>query len=191
MPGDNGNIIPGERYVNLVWYYNCSADSDEFASIMTDTDGIRHLRTVPFSKVQPEVWAKHLSDHSRNFALPIKEVLDKIDSPFVTAISDCISPQASFYNSKLFLVGDALALFRPNVAQSTNQAALHCLLLEKLLQGKITLSAYEQQVLSYAHTTLLWGREVGAQYLSSSIGHLYHKTRHQLARKAQRFGVRL
>jgi len=158
---------------------------------MTDIDGIRHQRTVPFSKVRPEVWAKHLSDHSSGFAFPIKEVLDKIDSPFVTAISDCISPQASFYNNKLFLVGDALALFRPNVAQSTNQAALHCLLLEKLLQGEITSSAYEQQALSYAHTTLLWGREVGAQYLSSTIGHLYHKFRHRLAQKTLRLGVRL
>jgi 2-polyprenyl-6-methoxyphenol hydroxylase-like FAD-dependent oxidoreductase len=60
---------------------------------------------------------------------------------FVTAISDCISPQASFYDGKLFLVGDALALFRPHVAQSTNQSVLHCLLLEKLLQGGINFEA--------------------------------------------------
>jgi 2-polyprenyl-6-methoxyphenol hydroxylase-like FAD-dependent oxidoreductase len=108
--------------------------------------------------------------------------VNEIDMPFVTAISDCISPQASFYDGKLFLVGDALALFRPHVAQSTNQSALHCLLLEKLLQGRINLEAYEEQVMMYAHTTLLWSREVGSQYLYSSVRHLYHKLRSRLAR---------
>ncbi|CAG8974299.1 hypothetical protein HYALB_00011967 [Hymenoscyphus albidus] len=158
---------------------------------MTDIDGVQHQRTVPFGKVQPQVWQKQIQNHAINFAAPIKEVLSKIESPFVTAIADCISPQASFYDGKLFLVGDALALFRPHVAQSINQAALHCLLLERYLKGEITLSAYEEEVLSFAHTTLLWSREVGSEYLHSIAGHLYHKMRHRVARRAQRWGVRL
>ncbi|TVY15875.1 2,6-dihydroxypyridine 3-monooxygenase [Lachnellula arida] len=191
IPGEHGSITPGERHLNLVWYYNCAEGSDEYNKIMTDIDGLRHKRTVPFGKLQPEVWVKQRDGHSTHFPTPVKEVLDKIDSPFVTAISDCIAPQASFYEGKLFLVGDALALFRPHVAQSTNQAALHCLLLEKYLQGEITLATYEERVQSYAHTTLLWSRDLGSEYMYGRMGQIYHKTRHQVARKAKGWGFRL
>ncbi|TVY91692.1 hypothetical protein LAWI1_G002972 [Lachnellula willkommii] len=191
IPGEHGNITPGERLLNIVWYYNCAEGSDEYNKIMTDIDGFRHKRTVPFGKLQPEVWVKQRDGHSTHFPTPVKEVLDKIDSPFITAISDCIAPQASFYEGKLFLVGDALALFRPHVAQSTNQAALHCLLLERYLQGEITLATYEERVQSYAHTTLLWSRDLGSEYMYGRMGQIYHKTRHQVARKAKGWGFRL
>ena len=177
--------------MNLVWYYNCAKESTEYTTAMTDIDGLQHRRTVPFGKVQPEVWAKQQAYSSTRFAAPIKEMVDKIDKPFVTAISDCMSPRCSFYDGKLFLVGDALALFRPHVAESTNQSALHCLLLEKLLQGQLDLAAYEKEVMMFAHTTLLWSREIGSQYLYSRIGYIYHKTRSRLARKGKRWGVRL
>lgn len=191
IPGEDGNITRGERHVNLVWYYNCAKDSIEYTAAMTDIDGLQHRRTVPFGKVQPDVWAKQQAYSSTRFAAPIKEMVDKIDKPFVTAISDCISPGCSFYDGKLFLVGDALALFRPHVAQSTNQSALHCLLLEKLLQRQINLATYEKEVMMFAHTTLLGSREIGSQYLYSPISHIYHKMRARLARKGKLWGVRL
>lgn len=157
---------------------------------MTDIDGVQHQRTVPFGKVHPDVWTKQIESSSK-FAVPIKEIIEHIDKPFVTAISDCISPKCSFFEGKLFLVGDALALFRPHVAQSTNQSALHCLLLEKLLQDKIDLGMYEQEAMMYAHTTRLWSREVGSQYLHGPIGQMYHKARFRLAQEAKRWGMRL
>jgi 2-polyprenyl-6-methoxyphenol hydroxylase-like FAD-dependent oxidoreductase len=158
---------------------------------MTDIDGLQHQRTVPFGKVHPKIWAEKQAESNAKFAGPIKELVAKIEKPFVTAISDCISPRCSFFDGKLFLVGDALALFRPHLAQSTNQSALHCLLLEKLLQKQISVAAYENEVMMYAHTTLLWSREVGAQYLYSYIGHMYHKMRYRLAQMAKQWGVRL
>ncbi|KAF4626448.1 hypothetical protein G7Y89_g11711 [Cudoniella acicularis] len=190
IPGENGSITPGERHINLVWYHNCTLDSPEFINIMTDTNGIKHQRTVPFGKVQPEVWAKHLQDHSTNFAAPIKEVLHKISSPFVTAISDIISPCASFDDGKLFLVGDALALFQPPLAQSTNQAALHCLLLEKFLRGQITLQEYEGQALEYGRGTLLRSRAFGAEYLDSDEGYMRHKLKHEEFLRTKRWESR-
>ena len=72
--------------------------------------------------------------------------MDKITDPFVTAISDFQAPQASFSANKFLLVGDTLALFRPHIAQSINQAAIDCMLLEKVLKGKIDFSEWEKQV---------------------------------------------
>jgi 2-polyprenyl-6-methoxyphenol hydroxylase-like FAD-dependent oxidoreductase len=191
IPGENGSSTPGERHLNLVWYYNCSQNSLEYEAAMTDVNGVRHQRTVPFGKVRSELWAKQQAHSNEKFAVPIKEIVNQIEVPFVTAVSDCVSPRASFYDGKLFLVGDALALFRPNVAQSTNQSALHSLLLGKYLQGEITLGQYESEVMSFAHTTLLWSRDVSSEYLQGFTGHLYHKIRHHLARSTQSWGVRL
>lgn len=60
-----------------------------------------------------------------------------------------------FYGGKLLFVGDALMPFRPHVACSTNQAALNAMLVEKFLTGEIDLTAWETQVLDYAHATRL------------------------------------
>jgi len=97
----------------------------------------------------------------------------------------------TFFDGKLFLVGHALALFRPHVAQSTNQAALHCLRMKKHLKEEIGLNEYEEQVISFARNTLLWSREVGSEYLGSYAGHFYNKMKNRLARNVKCLGVRL
>lgn len=177
--------------MNLVWYETCHKDSPEHLSIMTDVDGKQHQRTVPFGKVRPSIWTQKQAYSSANFPSPIKELVNKIEIPFVTGIYDCILPRASCFEGKLFLVGDAYALFRPRAAQSTNQCALHCLLLSKYISGEITLEAYENKVTSFANTTLHWSRAIGSEYMDIMVGHLYHEFRFQLAKRAQNWGFRL
>ncbi|PQE34018.1 hypothetical protein CJF32_00002877 [Rutstroemia sp. NJR-2017a WRK4] len=191
IPGEDGSVKPGERHVNLVWYDTCGKDSSEYLSIMTDIDGMQHQRTVPFGKVRPEVWAKKQAYGNEHFPGPIKELVNKIDTPFVTGIYDCVSPRASHFDGKLFLVGDAFALFRPHAAQSTNQCAMHCLLLAKFLAGETDLQSYEDKVSSFANTTLHWSRAIGSEYMDSFVGHLYHEIRFRLARKTRSWRFRL
>ena len=191
VPGEDGSLKPGERQVNFVWYYNCPGDSPEFADIMTDVNGHRHQSTVPPGKIHPEVWAKQQAHGRSVLAAPIKELVDKITSPFVTAISDCQAPRASFFANKLLLVGDALALFRPHIAQSTNQAATDCMLLEQTLKGEMDFSEWEKQVMHYAHLTRLRSNVVGTQNLSGFLTWLYHDIRYRIAVVAQRWGVLL
>jgi hypothetical protein len=69
---------------------------------------------------------------------------------FVSTVSDTIPERASFFDGKLLLVGEALALIRPHLALSTNQSALHCLQLEKALKGEMTIAQWERKVLQYA-----------------------------------------
>ena len=78
----------------------------------------------------------------------------------------------------LLLAGDALCTFRPHMGTSTNQAALHALLLCRTLPqdniasdligkssepGRLTIQAYESQVLRYAKiaslTSIAWGNK--------------------------------
>jgi 2-polyprenyl-6-methoxyphenol hydroxylase-like FAD-dependent oxidoreductase len=158
---------------------------------MTDVDGVQHRQTVRFGKVNPEVWTKQQAYSAAKFATPIREIVSKIKKPFVTAISDCIAPRSSFFDGKLFLVGDALALFRPHAAQSTNQAALHCLQMERLLKKEVNLEEYEEKGMEFARNTLLWSREIGTSYLGSDMEYLNYKLSNRLARLAKRKGSSL
>ena len=121
---------------------------------------------MPRGKIRPEVWAKQQAHGRKVLPAPIAEVVNGITEPFVTALSDYVSSQASFYNGQILLTGDALALFRPHLAQSTNQAAFNCLLLEKVLMGKMALAEWDTQVLQYARVTRLRSNTIGSWYLS-------------------------
>ena len=155
---------------------------------MTDRDGNRHRSTLPPGKIRLEVWAKYKILGEKTFAAPVKEIISSITEPFVTAISDFESPRARFFNDKLLLVGDALTLFRPHLAQSTNQAATDCLLLEKVVSGQMNVAEWEKQVLQYAHLTRLRNNVVGTRHLSGPLVWLYYLLRYLLAVIAQRFG---
>ncbi len=155
---------------------------------MTDVDGHLHRGTVPPGKVRPEVWAKQQA-HSQNIlAPPVKELVNKITTPFVTAISDFQASQASFFDNKVLLVGDALALFRPYIAQSTNQAATDCMLLEKVLKGEMDFPEWKKKVMEYAHLTRMRSNAVGTKVLSPYLIGLYHEIRYHVAVVAQRWG---
>ena len=191
VPGENGSVKPGERHINFVWYYNCSEESKEFAEIMTDVEGHRHRSTLPPGKMRPEVWAKQQAKGRQLLAAPVKELVEKIKVPFVTAVSDFQAPQACFLDDKLLLVGDALALFRPHTAQSTNQSATDSLLLEKVLKGDMETSQWEKEVMQYAHITRLRSNVIGSKRLAGYWVYLYHAIRYRLAALAQRWGFML
>jgi hypothetical protein len=129
--------------------------------IMTDTDDHVHHNMVPAGKLRKEVWGKQTGIGKSVLPKPFVELLEKTKQPFVSAVSDSIVPTASFFDGKLILVGDALSLFRPHVALSTNQGALHCSLLEKVLKGEMSMMQWERKALQYASSTRLSSIVVG------------------------------
>ena len=173
IPGDDGTLQPGERLLNYVWYVNYSEDSPELKAAMTDVTGKRHHNTLPIGKMSPAVWDKQKAIAAETLPAPYSEIISKTMQPFITTVTDIASPQASFFNGKLLLVGDALVPFRPHVACSTNQAALNALLLGKLLKKEITLAQWESRVMGYAHVTRLrsisWGCWYQVGYLSFGV----------------------
>ena len=171
--------------VNFCWYYNLPANSQDFADAMTDIYGHRHRNTLPMGKLSEAAWAKQRAYGNKVLAPPLVELLNKITQPFLTAVSDTIAPQASFFDGKLLLVGDALALFRPHIAASTNQAALNCLLLEKVLKGEMEISSWESQVMKYARSNWLrsitWGTYYQSGYPSYLLSEMWYRL--ELARQ--------
>ncbi len=120
IPGPNGSLELGERLFNFVWYTNMPEHSQEFVDAMTEIDGYRHRATLPIGKMRLSVWAAQEARGREVLPAPFQELVGKIEQPFITAVSDIASPQASFFDGKLLLVGDALSLFRPNIGASTN-----------------------------------------------------------------------
>lgn len=142
--------------MNFCWYTN--VPEDDLPVIMTDVDGKRHHTQVSPGKVHPEVWAKQNAYAKRLLPAPYLEVLEKINSPFLHLITDYVSPRASFAEGKVLIVGDAATLLRPHIAFSTNQAACHAFLTERLVKGGMTAEEWEYQVATVGY--LHWRRSV-------------------------------
>ena len=155
---------------------------------MTDTSGHTHSFTVPPGKIRPEIWEKQKRLGKEVLAPVFHDVLDNVEVPFITAISDYRCPQASFFNGKLFLVGDALALFRPHNAQSTAQAAAHAIGLKAVLDGTMDWRKWEQEGLVHANVTGWASITIGAWYLQSRMWWLYCETRSRMAQWGRRWG---
>lgn len=128
IPGENGSVTSGERALNFCWYSNELPQS--MAEVTTDNTGIRHHATVPRGKVRHDVWSAQCQRGALILPEPFKEVMTAIAQPFIQVIMDHHCPKASFGSGKVLLVGDALTLFRPHIAFSTNQAAFDCRMTE-------------------------------------------------------------
>jgi hypothetical protein len=171
IPGDEkGTLESGSQLLNYVWYWNIP--QDELNNVMTDVDGHLHRNMLPIGKIRPEVWDTQLKSARALLPPPFVEVIEKTDKPFVALVNEHLSPKASFFDGKMLLVGDGLSLFRPHVALSTNQAALHCLTLDKVLIGEMSLERWEGDALGYAKATGLLSVVVG-NFGQSGIGKLF------------------
>ncbi|MCJ1385997.1 hypothetical protein MMC17_009122 [Xylographa soralifera] len=149
IPGENGSLEPGSRLVNWVWYTNCPTDSSSFSECLTDISGHQHRNFLPLGKMRPSVWQAQLEHAASSLSAPMLEMVRKTTNPAISVIHDYASPRAVFFDGRLLLVGDALALFRPHAALSFNQAAMDCLLLEKAMKGEMDIKTWEMQVVRY------------------------------------------
>lgn len=148
---------------------------------MTGVDGHMHRNTLPSGKMRSNIWAKQRAYGNKFLPAPFAELINTTIRPFITAIGDVSSPQASFFDGKILLVGDAVTLIRPHMAKSTNQAGLHCLLLEKHLKGEMSIIEWEKKVLQYARVNKFLSIAVADFYLSGLMVFLASVLRYVLA----------
>ncbi|KAK6192948.1 ribose-phosphate pyrophosphokinase [Pestalotiopsis sp. IQ-011] len=161
IPTDQGAFAPGERLMNLVWYYNVKEDSEEFNRIFTDIHGVRHRNTVSHGLVSPQEWQRVRDAIEPRLAPPFSELLCKVDKPYVTKINDSVCTQPTFFEGHGILVGDALITLRPHTGSAAEQAAYHCLCLGEVWQGKKTLEMWSREVRMYSKRLWLLGKIVG------------------------------
>lgn len=133
IPGPAGSITPGDRYLNLCWYQNI--DAEQLPQLMTDIHGVQHHTSVGPGLLPTHRWEAQRTLAARlDFPAPYREILSLIDSPFLHLITDYPPPEhTSFLGGRVRLVGDAATFLRPHIAFSTNQAAGHAALTERLI----------------------------------------------------------
>lgn len=161
IPGINGSLKLGERFINFIWYTN--ETTQEVAEIMRDDiNGRSHHGFVPKGYVRHDIWFSRL-EKAKHLPLPesFLEVATKIREPSVQMITDYCSSRAAFENGRVLLVGDAISQFRPHAALGVSQAAFHALAVKDYLSGRISWQQWERKVLRYSHLhwcmNIWWG----------------------------------
>jgi hypothetical protein len=175
IPTDDGDLEEGKRLYNFVWYTNLPEGSPEFRRTMTDKDGKLHHGTVPRGSVRANVWESQLQLAKRTMPPFLAAVVENTPVPFVTKVHNASSTEAVFFDDKVFVVGDALFALRPHIGEATNQAAYHCVLMEEVIEGRLSPTQWQHQVLRWGHAK---------QMLSIAFGTLALGTKVELARAA-------
>jgi hypothetical protein len=104
------------------------------------------------------------------------ELWQKVESPFIQAITDSLGAKCVFLDGKVMLVGDAVPGLRPHTTAGTNRAVLHVLLLKRVFEKGSTMSVveWEQKILEWSTI---------AHAVRKKLGNLSQFDEHPMAKK--------
>jgi len=119
VPSRAGDVGPGERDYNIVWYR--PTDATALADLNTDASGRRH-ETIPPPLIRPDVIAAVKADARKLLAPAIAHIFAGAEQPIFQPIHDFASPQLAF--GRVALLGDAAFVARPHVGAGVTKAAL-------------------------------------------------------------------
>ncbi|KAF2106038.1 hypothetical protein BDV96DRAFT_607696 [Lophiotrema nucula] len=189
IPTDDGNVDPGKRLHNWIWYQPLAEKSEGMNAIFTDMNGIRHHGTVPRGLLEPKVWEQQKSLASATMPTDLAQILHSTSAPFVCTIYDLLSPRSVFFGGKVLLVGDALTTIRPNAGMSTTHAAYNCNELEKMIEGKQTPYQWEKAVLSFGAAQQRFAMVIASFGLDSKLVMVWYTIRWLLLLLGQKLGL--
>ncbi|KAK5625706.1 hypothetical protein RRF57_001422 [Xylaria bambusicola] len=161
IPGEDGAVAPGKRYINFVYYANFPPGSAELEEIMTDRDGRRRAITMPPGMISASAWEKQRGLARARLPPQFAEVVCGAAKPFVQAITDVLSPEHEYWGGKVVLLGDALAGFRPHTVASTSQAAFDAMIFADYLAGKVSREEWKRETLGFARWIHKRGVDMG------------------------------
>lgn len=162
VPGADGELDPGRRRVNWVWYVNTPA-GPALDDLLTDAHGVTHSVGLPPGSARPEgieaLNVRAASQLDDSFAKLVRAT----DAPFVQSIIDLSSPRMAF--GRVALIGDAAFVPRPHTAASTQKAATDVLALHAALvrnrDEQAALAAWEPGQLRLGQHLATHGRRLG------------------------------
>ncbi|KAF2274186.1 FAD/NAD(P)-binding domain-containing protein [Westerdykella ornata] len=126
IPTETGRIEPGKRLLNWVWYFVVPEGSPELTEIFTDVNGKFHPSTVPHGLIKPNIWAAQIARYKDQMIAPLAEAVTQTPLPFVTKVAESEIQQASHFDNRLVVVGDAFTALRSHMGMASEQAARHC-----------------------------------------------------------------
>ena len=163
IPSENGNVTPGQRVINAVWYLNYPNDGT-FAELMTDRHGRRRSGTMPPGTVRKEFLDEMMHAADTTLAPAIRDVVVNCPEPLIQAIFDLEVPQMVF--GRVAILGDAAFGLRPHVAAGQAKAcadawALRDALVEANHDLDTALSLWEPRQLALGQAAVAKTRAMG------------------------------
>lgn len=120
IPGMDGELDPGRRLLNFVWYRNVAAGA-ELHELTMDTRGFESPVSVPPGTVQQ----RHIEEMKQTagdvLAPAIAEVVQRTEFPYLQVVFDTRIPGMA--DGRIAIIGDAAFAARPHAAAGTAKAA--------------------------------------------------------------------
>ncbi|CAL9640258.1 2,6-dihydroxypyridine 3-monooxygenase [Streptomyces sp. enrichment culture] len=120
IPGLGGELEPGKRLLNYVWYRNVSAGPD-LDELLTDVAGFPCPVSVHPGKVQERFVREMRSAAVRDLAPAAAELVGCTEQPYLQVVMDVQVPRMAF--GRIAILGDAAFAARPHAAAGTAKAA--------------------------------------------------------------------
>jgi 2-polyprenyl-6-methoxyphenol hydroxylase-like FAD-dependent oxidoreductase len=136
VPARDGDLRPGKRDYNIVWYR--PTDAAALAELNTDASGRRHEQ-IPPPLIRREVIAAVKADACTLLAPSIAEIFERAEQPIFQPIHDFSSARLVF--GRIALLGDAAFVARPHVGAGVTKAALDAACLADALTAHETIDA--------------------------------------------------
>ncbi len=166
IPNKTGSLVPGQRLMNLVWYYNCPA-GEPLDDLLIDREGVRRESSVPPGFGRSEVLSR-VRDEARKYMAPVvAEVVEGADDLFIQVVFDVVSRRMA--QGRVCVIGDAAFSVRPHAAAGTAKACDDAFVLRDALahsRGDVqsALRRWEPARLEVGHNLTARSRWIGETY---------------------------
>jgi 2-polyprenyl-6-methoxyphenol hydroxylase-like FAD-dependent oxidoreductase len=167
VAGPNGDLRPGHRRCNVVWYRPAD-ETKELPWLLTDDSGVTHPISIPPPLIRREAIAAMRAAAERLLPPQFRAIIRLIDEPILQPIYDLASPQLAF--GRAAIVGDAAFVARPHVAAGVSKAADDAAALAAALDGDDVaagLRRFEAERLPEGNKIIERARHLGA-YLQAT-----------------------
>ncbi|MEC4812900.1 MAG: FAD binding domain-containing protein [Scytonema sp. PMC 1069.18] len=172
VPGFNGELEPGKRRFNWIWYFNVSKN-EPLQELMTDHQGRVREFFLPQGEVREEILQKRRRDVRKFLPLVFQHLFELTENPSIQPIYDLSAPRIAF--GRVCLIGDAAGVVRPHTDAATSKAIANAVELAQELQdakGDVleALSMWEPTQLAMGNYLKVLGVTLGQRLGLGKIG---------------------
>lgn len=163
IPGIGGELDPGKRRLNWVWYWNVP-EGEPFQRVLTDRTGLIRDYSMPQGMIRSEIVEEQRAIAQTILPEPFQHLYEQTQEPFIQPIYDLSVPRMTF--GRVCLIGDAAFVPRPHTAASTSKAIANAMELAGWMQASggnvvAAFKGWEPSQLELGNSLKLHGKLLG------------------------------
>ncbi len=165
VPGEKGEMQPGARRYNCVWYRR--VHEADLSTTFTDLEGRVGAFSLPRGGLSIDRRTELRNDASRLLPLAFSKLIRTEEKPWMQGIYDYVPP--SMIGKSTVLMGDAAFVARPHTAMGVSKAASEAMALVKALEDQDNLQTalrlYNNERMPIGRQIVALGQRLGAAAL--------------------------